>query len=158
MIPGIVAALVAITDPGTAERVSIWIAQSGLHGTRRSELTLTKDGEGYSDGSRLVPGKYIAALVRAALAAPVPALDPERLPVDANDLRAEAAETAGANYPPKTAARFLAWVTDTANRPALISYVFDSWHTDDVPDARVDISLSDGSRIALSSTSQNPFM
>ena len=155
----VVAVLICAPAPlaGTPEAVAIHITQSGW-GFKGRNLALTKSGNAYSDRSWRVSSASVSALVQAALAAPVPSLDPTRFQIDHHELRAAAQQLAGKSFPPKTASRFVEWATSPSQLPALVRNLYQSMWTDDSPTARVEVRFSGGRRGVISSSSQPPFM
>jgi hypothetical protein len=155
----VVAVLIGAPAPlaGTPEIVAIHITQSGW-GFKERNLALAKSGNAYSDRTYRVSSASVSALVQAALAAPVPSLDPTRFQIDQHELRAAAQQLASKSFPPKTASRFVEWATNPSQMPALVRNLYQSMWTDDSPTARVEVTFSGGRRVVLSSSSQHPFM
>lgn len=145
-----------IAQVETPQHVRVESSHTGFGGSRET-LDISRGPHGFSDGSRAIDEQRLKALVAAASAPALPALDARRLTVDAALLRA-AWQGYGAGYPPRTTQRFLDRLADPRERPAIVQATFDSAHSDDYPAVSVELTLRSGDRITIASDAQQPFM
>jgi hypothetical protein len=141
------------------ERVVIQIDQSGW-GSQHRELTIARAATGFSDGTRRLDERLLLALVASVTAAPIPTIVPERLAIDAAELRRNAERTARAHFPPQTAAVAVGRLCDPKNLPKIVQTLNGSrqiW-TDDHPSVAIEMTLSGGEKMTVRSTAQPPLM
>ena len=153
------------TQSSRVQTLKVQSAWGGLGQPAHSEISIQRQGDSYKAGGRVIPGAALYALENAiqapVLGAPVAA----NLGVSAEWLH-QYGDRAGAHTSrlhyreglPEQKVLFRKAFEDQQTLPSRIEEVYKSFHTDDYPHMRMQLTLQDGTQITLTTDSQNPYM
>jgi len=150
---------------GSVQAITIRSSWGGLGKPGNSELTINRENDRFTVKQKAIPAEQIEALLNAVRQPRVAAPQAANLGITSQWLH-DHAEDAGRyatyfNYSDGAAEQkrlFRSVFTNDQTLEQRLASVYASFHTDDYPHMRVDLTLSDGTSLCVTSDSQHPFM
>ena len=137
----------------------------GLGGAAHSEFSVERKGEGYASGHQSVSSDALNALVAAVAEASISRPATANLGITPQWLRSHMDEAgsnaSGLHYReglPEQKELFQAAFVDENTLTLRLKRVYEHSHTDDYPQMQLQLALTNGSTITLTTDSQNPYM
>ncbi|HEV2618407.1 MAG TPA: hypothetical protein VGU23_00545 [Acidobacteriaceae bacterium] len=147
------------------QSLKVQSAWGGLGMPGHAEFSVQRKGTSYNAKSRAIAVDLVNAFVNAVQAAPLTSPTATNLGITAQWLQAHEDQAGGEasrlyykDGLPEQKAFFQKAFEDQRTLPLRVKEVYESSHTDDYPHMRVEIILQNGTKIILSTDSQNPYM